>query len=414
MKFCQQKIIYSNFSTYPRIICVQVPNLAISVVSLWFQAGSRYSPEGKEGLAHLFEHLFISRTKRYPEKQGFLAEIEKKGFLYNAYTGTELVAYHLSCIPGNERQVMRYLLEIYESSIFTRKALRQEKSIVLNEEKRNRSNPSLYIRRLADRGIWPDSELSRDIFGSKESIQNINLQNIKDYKRKFYRPNNMTVVIITPQKLKTGVLKRVVDNYGSLSGCFFSKIKLLPPKKQVIEHRDLEDTIINISYRIKGLSFKERVVIDFIASYLASGWTSILIQKLRLDLGLTYWVKSKTQYISDSGFLCFGYTVSREQAKKTINIIKKEVGKLRSKNLSEKLLSVHKKIFLTRALVNINNPYKILSYYGQFSTSKEREVCSFGKAVRIIESLTPEKIVEVARNFLKDRQISVAMIGESL
>lgn len=411
MQFCQHKIIHTRLSAYPKIICLNVPNLTVSIVVLWFQAGSRYSPPKKEGLAHLFEHLFICRTRRYPKKQDFLVEMEQKGLVYSAYTGKELVGFNLLSAPGNEQQAIRYLIEAYKTAIITEKDLRQEKLVVRNEEKRNKVNPSLYILRLADQGIWPNLDLSRDIFGSEKSIHNITLEDIKDYRKKLYQPNNMTVIILTPRGLEIERIKHEVGHFSPQEGRAFPKTRFWEVKKQIFEQREIEDTIISFSYRLNGLPYKERVMMGFVAEYLTGGWASVLIQKLRFQLGLTYWVQSEQYSTDDAGYLRFKYTINPEKLEKTIKIIKKEVNKLRSKKITKTVLAIHKKAILTKTLVGINNPYKLLTYYGQFAKQTERKIYLFNEAIQIIQELTGEDILRLANKHFDDKQISVATIG---
>ena len=413
MQFCRHKIIYQDLSAYPRVICIQVPNLTVSVASLWFQAGSRYSPPEKEGLAHLFEHLFILRTKQYPRKQDWLVETEQKGLVYNAFTGRELVNYRLTSVPGNEQHTLNHLIKTYESAIITAMALKQEKSVVRNEEKRSRANPSIYIWRLADQGLWPNSELSKDVFGSEKSIQRITLEDIKNFRKEFYQPNNMTVVVITPRVLNAKIIRREVDHYTPQEERVFPRIRFLPVKKRVFEHRKIEDTIISVSYRLMSLSFKERVIMNFIANYLASSWVSVLIQRLRLERGLTYWVRSERCNLHDTGYLRFNYTAKRNQVDKTIEVVKKEMTKLRSQKLSKTALAIHKKAILTRILLGINNPYRILNYYAQFVQQAEKKIHLFNEKIQIIKQLTEKEILKIADEHLDDEQISVAMVGRN-
>lgn len=446
MQFYPNKIIYQNLSAYPRVICIQVPNLTVSMVSLWFQAGSRYSPPRREGLAHLFEHLFISRTRQYPKKQDFLAETERQGLVYGAFTGKELVSYRLICAPGGEQLALSHLIKAYETATFSQTALKQEKLVVQNEEERNRANPSFYIGRLADRNLWPKSELSKDVFGSDKSLERITLKDLKSFRRRFYQPNNMTVVVITPRWLKPKIIRDEMDHYVSQEGRVFPRMKPLRPwkggvslggsasflphsspqsgevlrreikfspvKKQFLEHREIEDTIVNVSYRLKALSFKKRVIMDFIAYYLASGWVSVLVQELRLKLGLTYWVEAERLSLADAGFLRFKFTTKPDQVKRTIKVIRTEAGKLRLKKLSAKTLTLHKKAILARILLGISNPYRMLNYYGQFARKTEEKVYLFNKVVKIIRGLTGEEILKVANEHLDNEQISVAMIGK--
>lgn len=405
------RIIYSRFSLYPRLICVQAPKLNNAVTALIFQAGSRYSPFQKEGLAHLFEHLFISRTKAYPRKQDFFFNTEKKGFVYNAYTGKRLVNYYLLSVPGNEEDSLNYLLKSYKTSLINKESLKQEKLIVRREENRNRINPSLYIHRLVDQAIWPNIDFSRDVFGSEASINNINLDDIKKYQQNFYQPNNLTILILSPRLVNLKKIKDLTNQFNSQKGKTFAKTKLSAIKKEINEYRKIEDVLVNVSYRLPGLEYKDRVRLDFITNILAGGWNSILIRKLRLEQFLTYWVQKEYFSTLETGYLILKYNVSKNKLKETLRIIKDEVQKLHSKEILEKDLNIYKKINLTKFLTMISNPYRLLIYYSQFADSNEKKAYSLNEAVRLINQLDQEAILKLSKKCLNYKELSMVTIG---
>ena len=60
-------------------------------VNLLFQAGSKFDPPQKSGLAHLFEHLMFSGTPKVPD---FDEPIQMAGAENNAFTNSDYADYY--------------------------------------------------------------------------------------------------------------------------------------------------------------------------------------------------------------------------------------------------------------------------------------------------------------------------------
>lgn len=413
MRIDHHEAMCTNLSSSPRIICIRTPNLYNSIVSLWFQAGSRYVPKGKDGLAHLFEHLFISSNKKYPEKKIFLLEMEKAGLLYNAYTFKDLVTYYFVCSKGSEMLALEQLIEAYQTTIITQKALNHEKKVVENEERRNRASPSSYIWRLVYHSVWQKTKLASDTLGLPQAINSITLKDLENFRKRFYQPNNISVVIVTPQNLKPEKIQQILNPLGKYKSLQFSNTKFLPVKTSIHESRSIENNIhVAIAYRYNSLSFKERVIMQFIDHYLAGGSSAMFIQKLRYELGLTYWVNSRIFNTYDSGFIGFYYTVKKEEFEYSVNMIKKEIRELISKKMGTETLRNHKKPFFVKIGNILSNLHNLFYYYGRFVLSSRNHINLYKEVVDIIDELSPEDIQNVAAKHLNHENFTIATIGK--
>ena len=411
MKNIDHQVLYSKLSSRPGVVLVKVPNISTSIASLWFQAGSRYVQPGKDGLSHLFEHLFIVSNKRYPEKKEFLVETEKTGLLYKAYTFRDLVTYYFVCSPGNEILALRQLIDAYRTSIITQKLLNHEKKVVENEEKRNHVTPANYIWRLVSRALWQKTDLASDTLGLPQTINSITLQDIRSFQKRFYQPNNMSILVITPQDLELDKIQPILSPLGKYKTMKFPRSKFFSVKKTIHENREIENLHVALAYRYDALSFKERVTMHFISYYLTGGWSAKLIQSLRTELGLTYWVNGTIFNTYDSGFMGFYYTVKKGDFKHTINLVKNEVKKVRSKKIKARSLENYKRLFLVITGRILDNPYRLFYYYGRFILPSRNHIYLYKEIVDIIRKLTPEEIQKVAIKHLKEKNSTVATIG---
>lgn len=406
------QIIYQNYSRSPRTIIVKVPNLSTSIVSLWFQAGSRYSSKDKDGLSHLFEHLFLVHNSNYVTKSNFLEDMENNGYIYNAYTAKDLVNYHFICAIGNEIAALKELLHAYKTIDISEKQLQYEKKIIKNEEERNRMSPAKYIWRLADQELWKNTNLSSDTFGTTRTQNNITLTDINNFRKLLYRQNNMTIIILTPLDISCESFLNIIE-FNDEKKVQFESIMFSTLHKEIQNYNSSENYNVIVSYRSKELSFEKRVLMDFVAHYLAGGWSSRLIQQLRLEKNITYWVNSKVYNSYDASSLQFYYTVRGKSFNQSIEIITQEMEKLRTIPMGQETLENMKRSFMIKQLIKMNNPYEALGYYGRFALTSEKKVRIFDEYIHILDQINSISIRDFFATYAKETERTITSINSN-
>ena len=411
MNALEHELLYCRLDSYPRIICIKDPGLSAAVVSLWFQAGSRYAPPGKDGLPHLFEHLFLVNNEGYRDKRLYLSEMEKNGFLYNAYTDKSLVDYYFFCEPGHEVKALEQLIVAYRTTAIREQDVQREKDVVINEEKRNRAAPSQYIWRLANQGLWPNTELSRDIYGTEETLGAISMKDIATFKQSYYQPNNMTVLVITPTDIDVDNIVNMLSIFKMQRGLTHSNVAEIDVRKEVREQRSGDVAHVGISYRYKALTFYERICIHFISHYLTGGWSGRLIQRLRLEKGVTYWVTSNVHHSYDSGCLQFYFTAKKEHLQAAIENVRDEINRLCLQGIDQADIVRFQRSFMVKNCITKGNPYEALQYYGRSALVSEKRIHLYDDYIYTINHITKKQLLETAKNHLNEVESSLAIIG---
>lgn len=165
-------------------------------------AGSMNEEEDQKGVAHIVEHMAFNGTTLFP-RNNVILELEKVGMKFgadiNAFTDFENTVYSLS-LPNNDRNTLDLALTVvaqWASQITIKKSdLDEERGVVL-EEWRSRLGPML---RLGDKKSAIEMAGSRyalrDPIGNVEIIKNVSRQRVADYYHRWYRPDNMSVVVV--------------------------------------------------------------------------------------------------------------------------------------------------------------------------------------------------------------------------
>jgi len=397
-----------------KLFNIVIPNYPISVVSAWFKAGSKFDPPKKEGLAHFFEHLLMTKTKKYTNRQARLKALESKGIFFNAFTTKELSYYYQVQLSDQIYTSLDLLIDGLENSQITGKDIEREKTIILNEESQNYSSPEDYIWRLNDQGLWSNSSLGKDLFGNKKTITSIGLNDVIDFKNKYYTASNLVFLVISSEPInliKEHINKKYKPVINKTDSSIFDENFLGKIKKIVVDHRDLENTVMSINYRTTSAdNFREIVALEFIKSFMANTWISRLVDTLRVQKNITYWVNGNSAYFSDRGRLGFQLSIEPKMIHKTIPIILKEIEQLKNKKISQEDLIIHKTSHKSNLIMNFTDPYEIMWWYGHIAALTD-DILSIDKYIEILDSLSADDIRNVANKFLVKKNLSISFIG---
>ncbi|EJS90148.1 hypothetical protein AAUPMC_08627 [Pasteurella multocida subsp. multocida str. Anand1_cattle] len=161
-----------------------------------------HEDEDQKGVAHLVEHMAFNGSHRFPENQ-IINALEKLGMKFardiNAFTDFENTVYTLN-LDKNDPQSLTLAFEVLNEWMhhltILEKDLDNERGIV-QEEWRRRLSPML---RLGDKKSAVEMAGSRyavrDPIGDMNIIRTISRQRVADFYHKWYRPDNMAVIIV--------------------------------------------------------------------------------------------------------------------------------------------------------------------------------------------------------------------------
>ena len=171
----------------------------VTAVALTFHVGSAREIEGRTGFAHLFEHLLFLESENLGK--GGLDKMSSRigGSGANGSTSRDRTNY-FQTVPNDALEKMIWAeadkLGFFINTV-TNAVLSKEKQVVKNEKRQRIDNrPYGHANYVVDKNLYPeDHPYNWQVIGSLEDLQNATLQDVKDFYKKWYVPNNATLVI---------------------------------------------------------------------------------------------------------------------------------------------------------------------------------------------------------------------------
>lgn len=176
---------------------IVVPNHKAPIIRqmVWYKAGSADESLGKGGVAHLLEHLMFRGTKKVKDSE-FNRIVTENGAESNAFTSLDYTAYYEVMDISKLELAMLLEADRMRNLDISRESFEKERDIVFQERKQVvENNPASYFSETFRRYLWQEHPYSRPVTGMPEEIQNLTLDDVYDFYRRYYAPNNAILVL---------------------------------------------------------------------------------------------------------------------------------------------------------------------------------------------------------------------------
>jgi predicted Zn-dependent peptidase len=177
-----------------QIVAQPMPDFESVAVSYYVQTGSRDEPDPSiAGVSHFLEHMVFKGTKTL-DWQEITLEFNKIGAELNAFTSHEATVYYARILGD----YLDRALELLSDMMYPRLAesdFETEKEVIVNEIARSEDQPyNLAFRRMMQT-YFGSHPLGHDVLGSRESIRNMHIEQMRDYWNRRYAANNLILAV---------------------------------------------------------------------------------------------------------------------------------------------------------------------------------------------------------------------------
>ena len=296
-----------------RVIVHEDHTTPLAACNIVYNVGSRDEHPDHTGFAHLMEHFMFTGSKNVPD---FDKVLQKVGAINNAYTSQDLTHYY-EVLPANNLETALWL----ESDRMLELAFRQQsldiqKQVVIEEFKENFLNrPYGDLMMLFNQMAYERHPYQWLPIGKKpEHIAEVDMDMIKDFYYRFYRPNNAVLVVAGNVHF---------DEVAALAEKWFVDIppgdvpeknypKELPQKNLRIKtvERNVPSDVLMKGWLMCNRMHPDYYACDLLSDMFGTGQSSYLYQKLVNEQKLFTDISASVMGTTDEGlFLISGRPV---------------------------------------------------------------------------------------------------------
>lgn len=254
------------------------PGTGVVAINTWVKAGYFNEPDEVAGMAHLFEHMFFKGSKKFPGAEQISQELAAVGGDTNAGTIYDSTNYYFVLPSEGFSRALEIMADAIANPLFDAEELDRESEVVIEESNRKLDNPpALSLERMLAVS-YTQHRIKRWRIGSNEVLRNIQRENLLQFFRTLYLPQNM-ILSIAGDVRAADVKKAVAATFGKLSTAGFDK-KRGPVEPEQTEFRygsstgDLKQGYSVLGWHTQGVGGDAEVALDLAAAILGGGRSS--------------------------------------------------------------------------------------------------------------------------------------------
>jgi zinc protease len=293
------------------------------------------------GLSHYLEHVVSGGSTRSFTEAEAQRTLKSLGGASNAYTSYDQTAYFINTTGEHYREALKLLFSYVSESLLDPAEVVREKAVIQQEFKLGETNPRRQLWQLFARTAYLKHPIRHPVIGYEDVFVTISRDDLLDYYRKRYTPQNMVVTIVGDVQAAEA-LKAVLELSNKMMRTFN------PPV--VIEKEPIQTTArwaerffpparlttMMIGFHTVPLNHPDLYPLDLMAIILGQGRSSRLYLDLKDKKGLVLSVSASSWTPSYApGLFSFSFSLDRDKVEPTLAATWEEVARIK-KNLVKK------------------------------------------------------------------------------
>ena len=400
------------------VILLEDHRLPLVAVNIWYHVGPANERPGLTGFAHLFEHMMFEGSKYVGEKAHFLYLEAAGASTINGSTDFDRTNY-FETLPSNQLELalwlesdrMGFLLEKLDD-----RRLENQCDVVRNERRQVIENsPYGLVQEELFHQLFPkDHPYYASIMGSHADIESAQIEDVRDFFRLYYTPNNASLSIvgdINPEKTRALVEKY----FGPIpTGKPIPRPSIKTPpitsEKRAIVGDQVELPRVYMAWITDSVFSQVDADCDLTAKILGGGKSSRLYKSLVYDKRIAQDVSAHQSSLAlGSVFMIDATAKPGVESQQLENAIREEIEKFRKEGPGQSELERARNTIesgVIRALENFGGFADRLNLYNHFTGDPgylARDLERYQKA-------TVESLRDLAREKLK-REAGVVVWG---
>ena len=410
--FKQGDVFKTKLDNGMTVILEENHSARVVAFQMFVKAGGADENEKEAGIAHVFEHMLFKGTEK--RKIGQIAgEVEAAGGYINAYTSYDQTVFHLAVASRYFDTGLDIISDAIQRSSFDPDELKKELEVVLEEIRMGEDDPGRRLYKNILSTAYTTHPYKRPIIGFVDIVKTFTREQILDFFKKWYIPNNMVLVVVGDFD-KNKALNAIKNSFRDFKpGAEPHKPRLIEPSqkelKTNIAEDEIKETYLGMAFHIPEMSHPDTYVIDVLANILGQGESSRLYQGIKEKQQLVHGISTYAMTPKEPGVFLVNANLEAKNAKKTIEEVMKEIYRITYEGVASAELD--------KAKLNLESDF---IYERETMEGRARQLGYFEvtagdiayerKYLDGISKVTSEDIKRITRQYLKEDNMTAALM----
>ena len=391
-------------------------------ISTWLKTVSINENTKNNGISHFLEHLMFKGTSAH--KAGdFDRILESKGAIINAATWKDYTFYYVTIPKGQNDENIDLALKLHADMMVDpiipdheigpkfdpanpQITEKRERYVVIEEIGMRNDQPWTQTYNAANSNMYTDHPYKMDVIGTKEIIAQISRDEIMNYYKTWYTPENMTTIVVGDFD-REKVLNTILEEF---------KFKTQPPRKQkelplvaklnapaIVENTAHIDTGFMIMgfHGAKANDNKGTILLEILSMILGEGMSSRLYQNLieKSPKSIFNSVDTGQYQFKDGNVFMINANFNPQYKDEAISKIKENIEEIQNNLVSEEELLKAKKKLKVKFAESAETVSEIAESIGYYMTVCDNlDGCA--QYIKDLENITAKDVQDAAKFYL--------------
>ena len=393
-----------------RLLTESIPHVRSVSFGVWLTRGSRQEGAAWPGIAHFVEHMLFKGSENR-SAEAIAQEADSIGGQMDASTGKENANYSIKVLDEQLPVAVDILSDVVLHPRFADDDVQREKNVILEEIKMVEDTPDDLVHELFLQRFWTGHPLSLPILGTRDSIEALTTQALRDYFAATYTSDNL--IIAAAGNLEHAWVRDLVERAFGGTRTGRPQVDDGPPTDTALVHirdKDLEQSHICLGAGAYPQNHHERYAALVLNTVMGGSMSSRLFQNVREKRGLAYSVGSGLSAFRDAGLLSIYAGCSNDRVGEVIDVIMNELRQLATQPIAATELQRAKDNVKGGLLLGLESTWHRAAYLARQEMYFDR-MFTIDETIAGITAVTIEDVARVARELLTRTPLSVAVLG---
>lgn len=389
-----------------QIVGQPMPDFESVAVSFYVRTGSRdeYDP-AIAGVSHFLEHMVFKGTRTLDWQEITLA-FNKIGAEVNAFTSHEATVFYARVLG----EYLDRAVELLSDMIYPRleeSDFQTEKEVIINEIARSEDQPYNITYRRMMQTYFGSHPLGHDVLGSRDSIQNMHIDQMRDYWKRRYAANN--IILSVAGNFDWDHMIELAEKYcgewqTGNTGRDVSHYEPNQPINNVIVDENLKQQIMIIAMPAVAVNDPDYYAAILGGSILGDSDGSRLYWNIH-QRGLAESASAGLWAMEGTGLMLMEANATPENAPRVLKLLREELNNLLEQGVYEDELRRAKDKWISSIVLSSESTFsRMRSLANDWVT--EGRLISVEEEIKRIEKVTTEDVLRSLQRFpMRDKQV---------
>jgi predicted Zn-dependent peptidase len=395
-----------------RLVTESMGHVRSVSLGVWLTSGSRHESDEDSGIAHFVEHMLFKGTDTR-SAEDIAQAVDSIGGQLDAFTAKEYASYYVKVLDQHLPLAVDILSDIVLRPAFNQVDIEREKKVILEEIKMVEDTPDDLVHELFTQAFWEGHPLGRPILGTKESVEALSQQRLRNHFAGAYAAEN--VIISAAGNIEHAAVREALEKaFGAMPSSGRAQ-EMAPPRvipKVVIRSKDLEQSHICLGASSYPQNHDGRYASYVLNTILGGSMSSRLFQNIREKRGLCYSVFSGINAYRDAGSLTVYAGCANDAVGEVIDLTVEELRLIKQNEVSDSELRRAKDHLKGSVMLSLENTASRMSHLARQEIYFDRQF-SLDETLEGIERVTPVDIRHVAQELFSNGALAATVLGQT-